>query len=123
MRAVSPFKIDQLDLLQYLHSWALVRFDSTRIELSHRDELAITLVLGQAGVVRDYELVLLEKKTDDTTRHLTSFLFERLKGHVKNLEGVPAKVSFFLRFILNKCGYVSQMYTDLFSLWSICCYY
>ena len=82
---------DELSLLQYLHSWKLVQFDATRIELSHRDEIAITIVLGAGGIVEDYEIVLLDSPaqqrskmpgSDELRAILTSFLFDRLRAQL-----------------------------------------
>lgn len=82
-------KIDELDLLQYLHGWRLSQYDSTRIELSHRDELSITILFGSQGQVEDFELILLEQPPSEAheqntmnRRMLTAFLFDRLVTHV-----------------------------------------
>lgn len=77
--------IDELDLLQYLHGWQLVRFDSTRIELTHRAELGCTLVMRAGGLVEDFEVVLLDDnpgKKDTLRNSLDRFFFDRLQGHL-----------------------------------------
>lgn len=93
---------DELDLLQYLHGWRLVQFDSTRVELSHRAELGCTLALQPGGVVEDFEVVVLDSTPASTTdshsdmkASLTRYFFDRLQSHLQTVRaGLTAKARF-----------------------------
>lgn len=101
-------RIDELDLVQYLHGWNLIQYDSTRIELSHHNDLSITILFGARGQVEDYELILLERNSDTGTdqksqnrKILTSFLFDRLIAHVGLPQAHQYKIKDLLRKISN----------------------
>lgn len=104
---------DEFDLVQYLHGWQIVQYDATRIELSHRNELSITILFGDKGQVEDYELILLDDSknasasTDQKSqngRMLTSFLFGRLIGHV----GLPQVHNYNIKDLLRR---ISNIWT------------
>lgn len=108
MRSFFP---DELDLVQYLHGWQLVQYDATRIELSHRNELSITILFGSGGRVEDYEMVLLAKSSNTSSDQksqnsnmLTSFLFDRLVGHI----GLPHTHDYKVKDLLRK---ISDIWT------------
>lgn len=92
-------RTDELELLQYLHSWRLERFDARQVELHHGDEISLTLLLQQGGVVREFELFPLDtvgssqQSGSDVKQAITAFLFDRLKGQLANLEGLHVRVS------------------------------
>lgn len=88
---------EEFDLVEFLHSWTLVQFDSARIELNHRDELSLTILLRPGGIVEDFEIILLDpasagQQQEEVKRLLTGFLFDRLKAHLEGDIGLHARV-------------------------------
>jgi hypothetical protein len=110
---------DELDLLQYLHGWNLVQFDSTHIDLSHRGELGCTLLLKAGGRVEDFEVLLLDTTTSTSAapektaaeselkRNLTSFFFDRLQSH---LQHIPADLTAKVGLSFLSCSLVFRPY-------------
>jgi hypothetical protein len=95
--------LDELDLVQYLHGWHLVQY-----ELSHHNELSITVLFGAQGQVDDFELILLDQARDNAIEQnaqnrkmLTAFLFDRLIAHVGLPQAHQYKITDLLRKISN----------------------
>lgn len=82
--------IDELDLLQFLHSWTLVRFDAEYIELVHAGEVAVKLAMHGGRCA----LALARSSSKDGTRNaITQFLFSSLEQQILTSSMHDPKVS------------------------------